>query len=283
MEFFHQINQLDLFKYWKHFPIEKSSSVINIRYITHSFKFQKIKKMENLLTDRLTEANVLQNLTSIPQDFAIVGENLYVNVHGPIDPLRVYRGMTVFNRANPNSIAFASVPHAIADVEDPTQELIATINSNNGGPHSRKFTFKLPPAGMESRANQLFLQVDPLTPELLAYGKSGDLISSGDFANLIPIVVGPGSISVAEPFTEAEKEILGFTEVSDIDWGKLLRGVVAALPTIARHGLEIYEELKRNATPGNNAAGPESLLSIIGAVGKVALPFVGGLLKKVFN
>lgn len=254
--------------------------------MTHSFKFQKIKKMENVQTNQLTEASVLQDVTSIPQEFAVMGNNLFAHVHGEIDPLTVYRGMTVINRSNPNSVAFASVPHATTagDTENVVQELITTINSNNGGIFSRKFTFKLAPPTLPSRANQLFLQIDHLRPELLAYGKSGDLINNGTVGNLIPLVVGPGTISVAKPFTAKEMKTLGFTEVADIDFGALLRGVLAALPTIARHALEIYQELQQgHGGEENNAGGPDSILSVIGAVGKVALPFVGGLLKKLFN
>ncbi len=228
----------------------------------------------------LSVNNVLSELTAIPQIVGISNEGVAAHIHGNISAPKIYRGMVVSNRSNPGAIAYAITPG-----EDITekQTIVATINSSDSGSSTRQFDFTLVPEELAggSRDGQLFLNVSKFNPEDFLSGKKAPRLSANGKYSVIPLVIGPGTVSIAEDFSPEELSALNFTEIPEFDLGGILGGVVKAIPTIADAGLKIYQQLSAPNPKSSKKAEPEIFGGLIGAVASAALPLVGGLLSKL--
>ena len=234
--------------------------------------------MQNSQTQHMTENSVLENVTAIPQTLAVDPEENFIGITNNVTEGETINGMVVYNKLDTGSIAYAATPDASIEGEE-VQRFICSINSNHAVPSTRTFDFSLkPPCLGEERDNQLFLQVLPgIVDSKLA--KRDFLYNEGNDSNLIPLLVGPGAISLAKPLTPDEMKALGCKESAEIDLTGLLNGVVSAVPVLARHGLQIYEELQQS-TNFRNANSKNDIRFFIGlkSIANAALPLAGALI-----
>jgi len=230
-----------------------------------------------------TVSTVLQDVTSIPQPLYKDDGNNLLAVYGgttPADGGKVIPGMTIFNRNNLGTVAYAATLPSEQDTKvGNVQSLVCTINSDRQAMSSRVFRFHGVPDGLgEDRQDHLFLHVCP-------YGEEDTYVAIGGQANLIPLIVAPGSISLAPGLTRDEMQTLGFDFTPEIDFSGLLKGVVQSIPVIAEAGFKIYQEVKGGSSvaASRKAAQPEpEILGAIGAIASAAVPLVGSLISKIF-
>ncbi len=237
----------------------------------------------------LTAASVLNEVTSIPQELYQNEGNVVATVAGTSSASNgeVISGMTIFNNTNPGTIAYAAVPPTGIVNNQPAQRLICSINSNHEHPSSRIIDFTTKPKELdETREKQLFMHVYPYQTESMANGERGPLYTNGTQANLIPLLVSPGSVSLAPPLTSEELDTLGFTESAPlgIDFSGIMKGIVKSVPIVADAGLKIYQELSgAQSVAMRNKSQNVAILGLLGSVASIAVPLVGSLIKKVLD
>ncbi|WP_282080901.1 hypothetical protein [Aquimarina algiphila] len=218
----------------------------------------------------------LKGVSAIPQLFSYVNDSMSIFVNGtPPTPDSTIAGSMVSDTNKPGSIAFVATPNT----QSSTQTMITNIVSNNSAPSNRAFNFMLPPKALqESRPGQICLQVLPITTSL-SNADSPLLHNGKGSGNLIPIIVGPSSVSLAQPLTTEEMKLAGFKEDLGVDWGGLLNGVTKAIPVIADTGLKIYNELSSSSqSDTKSGVKVEGIFSSIGSVIDTAIPFAAALL-----
>ncbi len=225
-----------------------------------------------------SKAEVLKNSSSIPQNYVVQdgAVNLYHagNVTGDVIP-----GAMVFNQLKPGSVGHTATLSVLDNDGNKRQRIVTNLKSNHDVERRRVFDFEAADNKLNgSREGQLLMKIyhDENGDTLVdAFQKNGDL--GVGVPTLIPLLVGPSSISLAPALTEEEVKQLGYDELIGIDWGGIAKGVLSALPTIAQTGLEIYKEVSKNATDEEKAA-PDGIIGLLGAVASIAVPFVSSLL-----
>tara|TARA_R110002167_G_scaffold247308_10_gene452921 strand:- start:2278 stop:2988 length:711 start_codon:yes stop_codon:yes gene_type:complete len=236
--------------------------------------------MSNIQEPIQTEAEVLANTTAIPQEFYVTKNSLSVHITGIAPAGSITTGSVVSNKLKPGSVGFvATVP--LNKKSD--QRMITKIFSNSEVPGCRTFDFvALPKALQGNRPLQMGLRIGQSSGNAnFAALEANPLLHNGEGAtNLIPILVGPGSVSLAEPFSDEELKLAGFELAVDINWAGLLKGVAKAIPVIAETGLAIYKEVTGTSPglSGRDKEEPEFILGALASIAKIAVPFISALI-----
>ena len=213
-----------------------------------------------------TDTEVQTATNAIPQIFAYENEEL--TLHSGSSDIKKVAGSVVYNKEKPGSFGYvACFPQQEINGKQ-TQRMVANVSSNHEYARSTAFDFYASPELGASRQGELTMQVTHYDPML---GKS---------QKLFPIIVGPGSVSLGKEYTKAELALLGVSEEDfalSVNWGKIASGVLSAIPTLAKTGLDIYKEVTKVADEEAQEA-PEGWISTIGSIAQAALPFVAALI-----
>lgn len=222
-----------------------------------------------------TKQEVLKNTSAIPQKFLLTNNGLNTVVHGSGAKGNIVNGAIVSDKEKPGSFGFVATPHT----KESVQRMISTIFSDNMPSKTRTFDFVLPPKSLENRTGELCLRVYPENGNF-SLDEDRPLMHDGKGrTNLIPLVVGPGSVAISEDWTPEELKLAGFVEAPEIDWSGLLKGVTSAVPVIAQTGLNIYNQLSKGSeSNGKSEKAPEGIFSSIGSVIDTAVPFVAAMI-----
>lgn len=233
--------------------------------------------MSNTQSNIQTRQNVLANTSLVPQKFFLSGENNLVSYVSGETPKGIQiPGSIVSNKEKPGSFGLVGI---LPSKKRSAQELITTIHSNNEISLPRTFEF-LPMFDelKDNRPLQMCLRITANTRNGII--KKDKLFHDGNGAsNIIPLIVGPETVSIAEGWSPEELATLGFEENVTLPWGTILSGVVKAVPVIASAGLKIYEEI--NGSDLSTGAGEDEsveFVGIIGAAASIAATFVSALM-----
>ncbi|WP_421803056.1 hypothetical protein [Flagellimonas sp.] len=218
-----------------------------------------------------TTAEVLSHTNAIPQQFYATEKSLVVYHAGKKPKGKVLAGAVVSNNLKPGNVGFVTPMNKKGNVES----MIAKTLSNNEASITRRFSF----VPIPNRPMQMGLHVQQSSEDTEINGEVKLLHDGEGSFNLLPIIVGPDSVGMGEPFTEAEIKAMGFELAPEINWGSLLKGVAKAIPVLAETGLSIYKEVTSSSnTVADDSNGEEGILGIIGSIAKVAVPFVSAIL-----
>lgn len=222
-----------------------------------------------------TDARELRTTTSIPQQFYQEAQNLSVSLNGK-GTGRILEGAVVFDKNKRGSLGFVACDNGKIGGQA-VQRMIVNTHSSHGMPTARVFDFtKAPDMLSDRQENQLFLNVFDVANAPQMNDKGDYYKSMAKYGGLpIPIIVGPGSVSLANEPTNDELEALGMV---GIDWGSLAKGVVEAIPTLADTALKIYKEVNAASTSSDEKEEVGGIFGTIGSVIDSAIPFVAALI-----
>lgn len=229
-----------------------------------------------------TYQEVMKNTTAVPQEFYVTKNNVVANYYGAAPSSAARRtGSIVKNQLKPGSFGFvATMPTG----GNSCQRLLTKTFSMNGPSLNRTFEFTaLPKALAANRPMQIGLRiVHPNKEDAISGSGKRRLYHDGQGnSNIMPLLVAPGSVSVADDWTE--DELNEHFEISpEINWGNVFKGVVKAVPVIADAGYTIYKQVTGGTSSGKDEIyddeDPDFILGALKGVAKIAAPFLSAIL-----
>jgi len=224
-----------------------------------------------------TREEVLRNTTAVPQQFYITENTISTHLQGDTPKGQLVNGSVIVNKLKPGNFAYAAVPPSN---DESKQRIVTTIFSDNQQSSNRVFEFTTMPEGLgDNRIGQLALKIYDVGNDVLEEDFEVPLLHDGQGnPNLIPLIVGPGSVAIAPNFTDDELDKAGFVKGAGYNFSGLLKGVAKAVPVLAQTGLDIYHEVTKGSQNKTKATLPEGIFSSIGSVLDTAVPFVAALI-----